>query len=152
MSGRLLPCPACARHVRIIESFCPFCGNTLPLAYQSAGPAVLPKRRLGRAALAAFGAAAIMSGCGGDDTSATDSSITVDSSADSTMADSSTPDATADTGIAPAYGAPVDAGPDAMADATADTSVAPAYGAAADAGPPDATTDGAPAAMYGAPP
>jgi hypothetical protein len=141
MSQRLLPCPACARHVRIIESFCPFCGNTLPLSLRSAAPARMPARRLGRAAIAAFGAAALINGCGGDDATtdaSTDSSVTVDSSVDSSTGDSSTGDSsTADS---------------AMPDAMPDTSIAPAYGAPVDAGPPDAMDDGAVMNLYGAPP
>lgn len=51
----LLPCPACARHVRRTEASCPFCAS--PLALQGAPAPVLPSTRLGRAATFAFGAA-----------------------------------------------------------------------------------------------
>ncbi|MBW2460120.1 MAG: hypothetical protein JRH11_00640 [Deltaproteobacteria bacterium] len=150
MSSRLLPCPGCDRHVRIAESLCPFCGEALPLAYQSAGPALLPAGRLGRAAKFAFGAAVagvvVVSGCG-DDTAPADSGTGSDSGVtdsgsggDSSVTDSgSGDDAAVDSGgVMPAYGAPADAG--IGSDAAAD--------AAADAGPPD----GSSMALYGAPP
>lgn len=52
--SHLVPCPECGRHVRTHESACPFCDVALSLA--STPPHVLPKRRLSRAALFAFGA------------------------------------------------------------------------------------------------
>src|SRR5688572_9489367 len=52
--NRLLPCPGCARHVRITEGECPFCKAELD--FSSAPDLVLPKQRLGRAATFAFGA------------------------------------------------------------------------------------------------
>ena len=68
--SHLVPCPECDRHVRSRESECPFCGAGLEL---SAVPArAMPRGRLGRAALFAFGAAiagATMVGCGSDDSS-----------------------------------------------------------------------------------
>jgi len=138
MAPRLLPCPACDRHVRIIESFCPFCGATLPLSYQGVGAARVPTRRLGRAAIVAFGAAALI-GCGGDDAPADTGT------GDTGVADTSTGDTgTADTGTA-------DTGM-----MMPDTSIAPAYGAPADVGPVDsgldAADDGAVGNLYGAPP
>ncbi len=144
MSARLLPCPGCARHVRVSDSLCPFCGEALPLAYQNAGPAPLPKVRLGRAAKFAFGAAVAstmsLTGCGDDgtpsDTGAGDTGITVDSA----TGDTGATDAAMDTGaVVPPYGIPPDTGPDsdvpdgggdAASDAssTGDSGVAPAYG------------------------
>lgn len=100
--AHLESCPGCARHVRADEPTCPFCDAPLDFA-DAAGP-VMPRRRLGRAALMAFGGAALasaLSACGDD-------------------ADPPGP--------APAYGAPApDAGP-----ATGDAGDAPAplYGGA----------------------
>jgi hypothetical protein len=58
---RLEPCPACQRHVRVSEPSCPFCGRDVRAL--SALPArELPKQRLGRAALFAFGVGATAAG------------------------------------------------------------------------------------------
>lgn len=61
MTHALVPCSACARHVRSTASSCPFCGGEL-LAVP-ARARVTP--RLGRAALVAFGATAMLGACGG---------------------------------------------------------------------------------------
>jgi hypothetical protein len=47
----LVPCPACARHVRVSEATCPFCATAMPEA-----PAPVPgtNQRLSRAAAYAF--------------------------------------------------------------------------------------------------
>jgi hypothetical protein len=50
----LQPCPRCARHVRVLEIECPFCGTELDLS--ATPPPILPTRRLNRAALFTFGA------------------------------------------------------------------------------------------------
>jgi hypothetical protein len=64
----LSSCPDCSRHVRVNESACPFCGVSLDL---DGGEPILPQRRLGRAALFAFGATlasgVTLAGCGSDD-------------------------------------------------------------------------------------
>jgi len=143
MGPRLLPCPGCSRHVRVVESLCPFCGEALPLAYQSAGPAVVPSTRLGRAAQIAFGAAVAgvvaVTGCGddgtGSDTGTGDTGVVDTGTGDTGTSDTGTADGGGDAamdtgGPAPAYGAPADVGP-------------------ADSGPPD---DGSSMALYGAPP
>ena len=69
--SELLPCPECQRHVRKTEASCPFCGEALSLAHLP--PAVLPTRRLSRAATFAFGAsvvgATVLVGCSSDDDS-----------------------------------------------------------------------------------
>ena len=67
--SHLVPCPLCERHVRATEAACPFCGATADFAKI---PVVgMPKARLGRAAMFAFGAtvAATLStaACGSDD-------------------------------------------------------------------------------------
>ena len=64
----LVPCPSCERHVRASETTCPFCGSTVDLS--GVPPPALPNRRLGRAALVAFGATiaagVATTSCGGD--------------------------------------------------------------------------------------
>lgn len=64
----LTPCPGCRRHVRQSETSCPFCSVELDL---SVADPVLPRTRLGRAALFAFGATLAASvsttACGSDD-------------------------------------------------------------------------------------
>jgi hypothetical protein len=53
--SHLRACLKCARHVRVSEVACPFCGDALSEAFR-ASPAPLPPRaRLSRAALFAFG-------------------------------------------------------------------------------------------------
>jgi len=53
--SHLRACAACARHVRVSEVSCPFCGVALSDEFR-ASPAPLPPRaRLSRAALFAFG-------------------------------------------------------------------------------------------------
>jgi hypothetical protein len=66
-------CPTCARHVRIDEPACPFCGAGLPAAF-AAPPAVRSAARLNRAALAALRMGAIgvtAAACGGTVTGGT---------------------------------------------------------------------------------
>lgn len=128
MTARLIPCPACARHVRAGEADCPFCSANLP---ETLPPVVgKPNQRLGRAALFAFGAAAAgvvaVTGCGDD----TIGSLYGAPPTDSGMAD---------------VGPIPDAGTDAAEDASSDAGDA-ASDASADA------SDGGPAPMYGAPP
>lgn len=66
--NHLVPCPGCARHVRQSETSCPFCSAALSLDHLPAP--VLPRSRLSRAAMFAFGTgvagAASLVGCGGD--------------------------------------------------------------------------------------
>jgi hypothetical protein len=57
-TGRLVPCPSCARHVRSFETSCPFCAAALSPAADSAPVARRAGPRLGRAALFALGAGA----------------------------------------------------------------------------------------------
>src|SRR5690242_9142883 len=118
----LVPCPSCTRHVKTIESTCPFCKSALP---DSLSDAVIPgaTQRLSRAAAFAFTASIAVSGC-----SAGNVVVPTDSGAqkDGNVAD--------DGGGQAAYGAP-----------------APLYGAVpVDSGPhPD--DDGGAQAAYGAP-
>ena len=65
--SHLRPCTACARHVRVTEAACPFCGASVD-ASLAASPAPLPPAaRLSRAALFALGAGTISltTACGG---------------------------------------------------------------------------------------
>jgi hypothetical protein len=54
---RLEPCPHCRRHVRISESSCPFCAEDVS-ALARLPARDMPTKRLGRAALFAFGVGA----------------------------------------------------------------------------------------------
>jgi hypothetical protein len=54
--ARLRPCPQCARHVRVSEATCAFCGVVLEPSFRAAPPPIAPSTRLSRAALFAFGA------------------------------------------------------------------------------------------------
>lgn len=116
MSDRLVPCPGCARHVRASSEGCPFCGATL---VEAPAPAALPAARLGRAALFAFGAAALAAtGCA-EHHGSRDAGAQEDSGVEQDAGDP-TPDAGRDAGnIAPPYGAPPD-----------DAGFAPLYGGA----------------------
>lgn len=53
--AHLRPCPACARHVRVSEASCPFCGDALPASFRESAAPRGPTTRLTRAALFAFG-------------------------------------------------------------------------------------------------
>lgn len=62
------PCQSCNRHVLSSDSHCPFCSAEVTQAMRARTP-VLPRKRLGRAAMMAFGAT-IVSGtasCGGEE-------------------------------------------------------------------------------------
>lgn len=60
MSAKWMPCVGCDRHLRSDETSCPFCGVEV---VRVATPGV-PLKRLGRAAMFAFGATALATGCG----------------------------------------------------------------------------------------
>jgi hypothetical protein len=65
MRAHLAPCPSCARHVRVSEQACPFCGAELPAALRATPPPNMPAARLKRAAVYALGAGALaINGCG----------------------------------------------------------------------------------------
>ena len=61
---RLEPCPACQRHVKVTETACPFCAASLADAFATLAPRVVPRARLGRAAMFAAGVMASQSACG----------------------------------------------------------------------------------------
>ncbi len=53
--SHLRPCPSCARHVRVSEGGCPFCGESFSDEFRAVPRPLGPGARLGRAALFAFG-------------------------------------------------------------------------------------------------
>jgi hypothetical protein len=65
MPARLLACPACARHIRVTEAHCPFCGATCPESLASTPPLAPPPRGLSRAGLFRFNALAAAGVVGG---------------------------------------------------------------------------------------
>lgn len=63
MAPTMRPCPACGRHVKTTEGQCPFCNAAMPEGFgEFAYPTI--NKRLGRAAIAAFGASLALAGCG----------------------------------------------------------------------------------------
>jgi hypothetical protein len=117
--SQLRACPSCARHVRVTEPACPFCGDALSEAFQEARAPQPPALRLTRAALFAFGtgAMAVASGCSSSSTPTTDSGTVApgDAGAEDAgqvgAADSGAPSSDAGSGfdsggLAPVYGSP----------------------------------------------
>jgi hypothetical protein len=119
MLAALVPCPSCARHVRVLEEACPFCGNpftAMPIARAFATTPPL-SGRLSRAAMVLAGATAL-AGCGKEPT-------IVDPAPKPTSTDNApmavlyggppidSPDAAPTAISVPAYGAPPPAAPDA---------------------------------------
>jgi hypothetical protein len=109
MLARLFACPSCARHVRVTEDRCPFCGGRLPDSFP-AGPEpwrAPPARGLGRAGLIRFGAMAAAGMIGGGGALATALTIgcggvlTLDTGSDA-MPDANSDEAS--TGARPPYG------------------------------------------------
>jgi hypothetical protein len=155
MKPRLLACPGCARHVRVSESACPFCGAALPDSF-GAGDAPRKPARLTRAALYALGATSLTiaatasAGCG------TSGGGSGDSGSDqmAVAAYGCPPDAC---GPAREDGSPGDAGPGD--DGPGDMDVTAAYGGPGDAFPVDvqpadagkADADSGSSAAYGLP-
>jgi len=69
--SHLVPCPSCARHVRVSEAACPFCASALPDALRASPAPRMPGSRLSRAATYALGVAlsagiTATAACGGD--------------------------------------------------------------------------------------
>jgi hypothetical protein len=54
--ARLRPCPSCARHARVSEPACPFCGARLGEGFRTFVAPKAPTLRLSRAAMFALGA------------------------------------------------------------------------------------------------
>lgn len=173
--SQLEPCPHCQRHVRTTETSCPFCGAEVAALMRSLPPRPLPRTRLSRAALLAFGlgvAASSLSGCAED---SDDGRGRGDDSDDDDDGDDDA--STRDDGgrVTPVYGAPVqprdggadasnsnlDAGRDGGKEAGVATDAA-ADARATDAAATDAADAGADAgrrfdagnvvALYGVPP
>ena len=67
--AHLVPCASCARHVRVTENACPFCGASLSSELRATPAPVPPRTRLSRAGLVALGAsvagAALSVACSG---------------------------------------------------------------------------------------
>jgi hypothetical protein len=116
----LAPCPSCARHVRVADLRCPFCGAAQPET-RAIAPAPAPTQRLSRAAAYAFSATvaaatstSLVVACSTSSTPLYGAPYVVDGEAGGGNKDGATD---ADTGAsqplygAPAYGAqPVDSG------------------------------------------
>ncbi len=122
--ARLLACPGCARHVRVTEPACVFCGRELPASFAEK-PLLAPPPRMGRAGIAAYAgvlaasaAALVTSNCGGTFETASSDGGLLDGTTDGrSMADGSQSDSSSgygdstpgDDAIAVLYGLPVDA-------------------------------------------
>ncbi len=133
---RLVPCPGCARHVRVRDAACPFCGVSIADASGAAASMRVLRKRLPRAALFAVGAGTIAIAACGDSSSSGPGMDVGDSSTDAPMAtalyggppgdggalpvDASHDASDHDTGIMASYGGPpIDSGlptPDADTD------------------------------------
>jgi len=158
----LVPCPECRRHVRVRETACPFCGIELDLA--ATAPPVLPTRRLGRAALFAFGATlatnVVVTGCGGD-TDDGGNGGAGGSSADSNGGSAGSAGSGGSAGSAAASGSSSTGGSSTggSSGSGGGGAVGPVYGLPADASTSDApaaggtfNNDGGPQPLYGAAP
>ncbi len=67
MKPQLRPCPSCARHIRMVETACPFCRAALPDSFRFGPQPDRQSRVLSRAALFALGASLIGApACDGD--------------------------------------------------------------------------------------
>jgi len=105
----LHPCGGCARHVRVGESSCPFCGAAVAENVVSNRGAPAGNKRLTRAAIL-FATAAVAASCGGKEDPVPNTSS---SSGTSGTSGSSGTSGTSGTAV-PAYGVPeTDSGPDA---------------------------------------
>lgn len=146
MSASLVPCPSCARHVRVTDARCPFCASALP---NSLAQRAVPNttQRLSRAAAFAFTASLTVAGCSSSPTPGTDASTSDAVSTDrGNVVDAVTPSdagTSTDTPAVTDNGAPQDNG-----------GAMPLYGAPADvpAVPTDVQDGGAVAPLYGGPP
>ncbi len=134
---RLVPCAACARHVKSTDAACPFCGHVASTAAAAGGATAVSGRTRASLVAAAFVAAALAGGvaaCDGetkvaplpeddagraqDSGSDTGSSGGADAGVDATADGGQTKDASSDVdnsdvAVQPPYGAPpLDGGPD----------------------------------------
>jgi hypothetical protein len=131
--AHLRPCPTCARHVRVTEAGCPFCGATLADSFRASPRPQAPAARLTRAALFALGTGtlALAPAC-------SSSSSTPAYGVPPVEYDGSSGGGRVTTDAGPVDAGPVDAGPLDASTTGSDAPVAePAYG-----GPPlDASED-----------
>jgi hypothetical protein len=146
-SAHLVACPFCARHVRVDETTCPFCGSVVPNALRRAEPRRPPAERLSRAALYAFGVGTLSVATAG----ACSSPPQLQPFYGAAPFDAGYGGAEHDGTGSPAYGGPLyggsfvsESGPDSPVDAALDHG---SFSADADGAPPkldaglDATTD-----------
>ena len=128
----LRACSTCARHIRVSEEACPFCGSTLEESFRAAPPPQAPGARLTRAALFALGTGAV----------ALSPACSSSSSAPAPSDDAGPSHGVLDSGIQPAYGGP-----------TFEGGIQPVYGAPAEdaAPPPGNAIDSGAQPAYGAP-
>jgi hypothetical protein len=64
--SHLAPCPACRRHVEVVETTCPFCAAALAESFRGQTRPAPPAGRLSRAALMAAGAT-LLGACSAND-------------------------------------------------------------------------------------
>ena len=140
--SHLVPCPACNRHVDVVENACPFCATALPAAFRAQQPPAPLRGRLSRAALMAagatlMGAAACSSNdaIGGTDAATDRPAVTKDASEDrSVVAIYGAPlpgtGGTDATGGTSGSGGATGAGGTTARDAGEDRSIVALYGAA----------------------
>ncbi len=136
--AHLIPCDACARHVRATDAACPFCGARVP----PSAPHALPTERLSRAALFVFGAAVAGAACVPTENAPAPQPVV------NTAPPIPPPHVVVVTEPAPP---PVPAPPVGVVTPDPNTTAAPAYGAAPPPGPP-LDLGGSAATRYGAPP
>jgi hypothetical protein len=127
----LRACASCARHIRVSEEACPFCGNALGESFRAAPAPQAPAGRLTRAALFALGTGtlALTSACSS-------------SPAPAPSDDAGQTHGVLDSGLQPAYGGP----------GLGEAGAQPVYGAPADAGAPVGPLEGGAEPAYGGPP
>jgi hypothetical protein len=105
--NRLEKCTGCARHIRVSEPACPFCGAAVPVAFGEADALARGRRgRIGRGAILAIGAASVgvaVAACSGGDGGVDEPNATVDYGTVVGMVDASTP-GDASTDAAPPMG------------------------------------------------
>lgn len=129
MAAHFAPCSGCGRHIRVSESACPFCATATSSEFRARPAPAAPPRRLGRAALFAFTAAASATGvaCSSESATPVYGAPVMDTGSD----------VQSDTAVPTDSAADADAGSDAP-----DTATMPMYGGPFDTGASDAGSDG----------
>lgn len=123
MKTHFAPCESCGRHIRVSEPTCPFCDRVTSGSFRAQQAPAAPNKRLSRAALFTFGAAAAtaVAGCSSSesvtpvygapaDTSILETSGDAGIDASEAASDASTTDTSDTGGATPAYGLPADTG------------------------------------------